>query len=276
MIYSNRFSFSAKKIQDFIDCERRYELRYVLNQSWPAITSEPILEIESNIQRGNKFHYLIHQFFSGVPEKTLKKTACDDVIINWFDNFLSFHKTLKIIKFFSEFPLTAQIGKDKFMAVYDLIYLNENEELNIVDWKTSKYIPKKNTLALKVQSILYPFILNEISTEFLPGTNYSPEKISMRYWYPSSPIENFVFQYGREAHEINRKFLKNIIGEMQRKKVGEFILTKDERKCGFCPYRSLCNRGISASTFIASESYSVDEQYLFQDFDELPEIYFDG
>ena len=69
---------------------------------------------------------------------------------------------------------------------------------------------------------------------------------------------------------------KNTIGEMQRKKAGEFVLTKDENKCGFCPYRSLCNRGISASNFIESKSCSVDERNLFPDFDQLPEIYFDG
>jgi len=276
MIDNNRFSFSAKKIQDFIDCERRYELRYVLNQSWPAITSEPTLEIESNIKRGNEFHYLVHQLFSGVPEKSLKKTVFDDIMINWFDNFLSFQKTLIIKNYFTEFPLTAQLGEDKLTAIYDLIYLNENEELIIVDWKTSKYLPKKNTLALKVQSILYPFILNEISTEFLPGSNYSPEKISMRYWYPSSPTENFVFQYGQETHEINRVFLASTISEMRGKKAGEFILTKDEKKCGFCPYRSLCNRGISASNFIESESYGIDERNLSPDFDQLPEIHFDG
>ena len=187
MIYSNRFSFSAKKIQDFIDCERRFELRYILNQSWPAITSEPILEIESKIKKGNEFHYLVHQYFSGVPEKALRETIHDDIMIKWFDNFLSFHKTLKVKSIFSEFSLTAQIGEKKITAVYDLIYLDENEEVGIIDWKTSKYIPKKTTLSIKVQSILYPFILQEVSGEFLPGSHFPPEKISMRYWYPASP-----------------------------------------------------------------------------------------
>ncbi len=275
MFDSNRFSFSAKKIQDFIDCERRYELRYILNQSWPAITSEPILEIESNIKRGNEFHYLVHQFISGVPEKILRETVRDSLISNWFGSFLSFYKTLKVKTIFSEFPLTAQIGTNKLTAVYDLIYLNENEELCIIDWKTSKYIPGKNILALKVQSILYPFILNETSAEFLQGSHYPPEKISMRYWYPSSPAENIIFPYGQEAHETNHVFLKNIISEMQEKKDGEFILTKDEKKCGFCPYRSLCNRGISASKFNESESTSIDEGNLFSEFAQLPEIYFD-
>jgi len=260
----NKFSFSAKKIQDFIDCERRYELRYILNQSWPAITSQPILEIEYNMKKGNEFHYLVHQYFSGVHENILRKTLRNEIMIKWFDNFLSFHKTLKVKNTFSEFPLTAQVGENKLTAIYDLIYLNQNEEVGILDWKTSKYIPKKTTLALKVQSILYPFLLNEISTEFLPGSHYSPENITMRYWFPSSPTKDFVFPYGHAAHEANRVFLENIIGEILVKKIGEFELTKDENKCGFCPYN-----------FLKSESYNIDESDLIPDFDQLHEISFD-
>ncbi len=275
MLDSNRFSFSAKKIQDFIDCERRYELRYTLNQSSPAITSEPILEIESNIRKGNEFHYLVHQYISGIPEKTLIRIIHDENTKEWFTNFLSFYKTLKAKNVFSEFRLTAHIGKKKLSAIYDLIYLDANDEIGIVDWKTSKNIPKKNTLALKVQSILYPFILNEISTEFLPGPHYPPEKITMRYWFPSSPTKDLVFPYGHAVHDRNRVFLENIISEIQEKKIGEFELTKDENKCGFCPYRSLCNRGITASNLLESESYHIDENDIFLDFNQLPEISFD-
>ena len=271
----NRFSFSAKKIQDFIDCERRYELRYILNQSWPAITTEPILEIESNIKKGNEFHYLVHQYFSGIPEKTLRETIREDIMIEWFDNFLSFYGTLKVKNAFSEFRLTTQIGKNKLTAVYDLIYLNESEEVGIIDWKTSHFIPKKSTLALRVQSILYPFVLQETSAEFLPGSCYPPENISMRYWYPASPTENFVFPYGYELHEKYRVSLENTINEIQEKGVGEFNLTSNEIKCGFCPYRSLCNRGITASNFLKSEESNMDENDLSLDFNKLPDISFD-
>ncbi len=262
-------------MQDYLDCERRYELRYILGQSWPAITSEPVLEIESNRRKGNEFHYLVHQYFSGIPEKTLKETIHDDIMIRWFDNFLSFHKKLRVKELYSEFRLTAQIGKNKLTAIYDLIYINANDEIGIVDWKTSQFIPKKETLALKLQSILYPFILQETSTEFLPGSYYPPEKISMRYWYPASPTDEFIFPYGHSMHEEYRVFLENLISEIQKKKTGKFELTKDETKCGFCPYRSLCNRGVIASDFLKSESFNIDGSDLSPDFDQLPEISFD-
>ena len=275
MADTNKNSFSARKMQDYLDCERRYELRYILDQSWPGITSEPVLEIESNIRKGNEFHYLAHQFFTGIPEKTLVETIHDDIMFKWFENFLSFCKSLKAKYLYSEFRLTAHVGKNKLTAIYDLIYLNENDEIGIIDWKTSKFVPKKNTLKLKVQSILYPFILHEASAEFLPGSYYPPEKISMRYWYPASPTEEFIFTYGHSVHEEYRVFLEDIISEIQGKKIGEFELTNDEKKCGFCPYRSLCNRGLTASNYLKSESYLMDESDLSPDFDQLPEISFD-
>ena len=271
----NSYQFSAKKIQDYIDCQRRYELRYILNQSCPAISSEPILEVESIIKMGNDFHYLIHQYLSNIPEEIIRRMIIDEVMIDWFENFLLFFKSLEVKSSFSEFPLTAMIEDRKFTAIYDVIYQTQNEEIGIIDWKTSKHIPKKKSLASKVQTILYPYILHEGSTEFLPGSNYPPESISMRFWFPTSPSEEIIFPYGQETHEINREFLESIICEIQEKKLGDFKLTEDEKKCDFCSYRSLCNRGVSASSIIESESFTYDDIDFPPDFNLIPEIIFD-
>lgn len=272
---TNNLTFSAKKVQDYIDCQRRYELRYLLNQSCPAISSEPILEIESNIKKGSEFHFLIHQYLSNIPEEILKRTILDDSMKEWFENFLSFYKILEVKSIFSEFRLNAKIEVSRFTAVYDVIYLTENEEIGIIDWKTSKYIPNKKNLASKIQSVLYPFILHEGSAEFLPGFNYPPENISMRYWFPHSPFEEIIFPYGLETHEKNRDFLRSITCEIQEKKLGDFVLTEDEKKCGFCLYRSLCNRGVKARSYLESESYVYDFSDFSPDFNLLPEITFD-
>ena len=199
----------------------------------------------------------------------------DEEMIDWLENFLSFYKSLEVKSSFSEFPLTAMIEDRKFIAIYDVIYQTHNEEIGIIDWKTSKHIPKKKSLASKVQTILYPYILHEGSAEFLPGSNYPPESISMRYWFPTSPSEEIIFPYGQETHEINREFLESIICEIQEKKLGDFKLTKDEKKCGFCSYRSLCNRGVSASSIIESESFTYDDIDFPPDFNLIPEIIFD-
>jgi len=35
------FSFAQSSLQDYLDCPRRFQLRYVLNQPWPTI--DPVL-----------------------------------------------------------------------------------------------------------------------------------------------------------------------------------------------------------------------------------------
>ena len=271
----NRYTFSAAKIQDYLDCERRFELKYIFKQSWPAIASEPVIEIEENIRKGNKFHYLIHQFYSGIPESILLNLIDEEEILDWFNSFLFFNKTLQIEKAFSEFHLSSQIGEIRLSAVFDLIYLTKNDKVGIIDWKTSHFIPKKSTLAMKVQTIMYPYLINETFHEFLAETNLLPENISMRYWYPGSPDEEFIFKYGQSTHEDHHVFLKNIINEILGKKKGDFLQTCIINKCGYCQYRSLCDRGIRAANIHEIEDQGLLESGFLIDFDQLPELSFD-
>ena len=40
------FQFSQNSLQDYVDCPRRFQLRYLLRQPWPAVESEPLSEYE--------------------------------------------------------------------------------------------------------------------------------------------------------------------------------------------------------------------------------------
>ena len=40
------FQFSQASLSDYMDCARRFQLRYLLEQDWPAVESEPLLERE--------------------------------------------------------------------------------------------------------------------------------------------------------------------------------------------------------------------------------------
>ena len=273
MVESNKTSFSAAKLQDYLDCERRYELKYILEQSWPAIPSEPVLEIEENIRKGNSFHFLVHQYFSGISEDILKNSINDEDINSWFNSFLKFIHTLQIERSFSEFPVMYQFGSIQFSAVFDLIYSTKNGEIGIIDWKTSHISPRKSTLSLKIQSILYPFLLRETAHEFFPEIDLRAKNIFMRYWYPTSPQKEYIFPYDESIHEKNRTFLSSLADEILVKKTGEFSLTRDEKKCGYCIYRSLCNRGIDAANLLDLEENGLDEDNLTIDFDQLPELF---
>ena len=43
------FRFSQSSLQDYVDCRRRFQLRYLQNLAWPALQSEPALENERGV-----------------------------------------------------------------------------------------------------------------------------------------------------------------------------------------------------------------------------------
>ena len=43
------FQFSQRSLQDYVDCRRRFELRYLQNLAWPAVEAEPHLEQEKRL-----------------------------------------------------------------------------------------------------------------------------------------------------------------------------------------------------------------------------------
>jgi hypothetical protein len=275
MVTKHRESFSAVKIQDFMDCERRYELKYILEQSWPSISSEPIAEIEENIRKGNEFHFLIFQFFSGIPKDKLICSIEDAEIQKWFNSFLDFSKNIDPKKTFPEFHIVSQLNDLRLTAVFDLVYISENNKVRIFDWKTSRFIPKKATLSSKVQTILYPYLIYETYREFLPKINLVPEDISMQYWYPAAPNEEYLFKYGKSIHENHHIFLENTLNEICNKNIGEYALTNNKTKCGFCSYRSLCDRGTYAASYLDLMDTEIEGNDFSIDFNQLPEIPFD-
>ncbi len=40
----NSFTFSQSSLQDYMDCARRFQLRYIDQLNWPAINTETVVE----------------------------------------------------------------------------------------------------------------------------------------------------------------------------------------------------------------------------------------
>ena len=53
MSLPTNFQFSPSSLQDFNDCPRRFQLKYLENLSWPAPSAEPALEYEEYLQLCN-------------------------------------------------------------------------------------------------------------------------------------------------------------------------------------------------------------------------------
>ena len=70
-----RFQFSQNSLQDYVDCPRRFQLRYVLMQPWPGLITESPFDFEQHWRRGRDFHHLAHQHALGIDSKTLYRKA---------------------------------------------------------------------------------------------------------------------------------------------------------------------------------------------------------
>ncbi len=73
MTLPDDFVFTQNNLQDFVDCPRRFQLKYLLKMAWPAPISEPIEENDHLIQLGSQFHQMVHQFFLGIPEEKITR-----------------------------------------------------------------------------------------------------------------------------------------------------------------------------------------------------------
>ena len=71
-------SLSQSSLQDYNDCPRRFELRYLQRLAYPAIETEPALENEKHQREGEYFHRLVQQYFIGIPAEQVAKTANTD------------------------------------------------------------------------------------------------------------------------------------------------------------------------------------------------------
>ena len=82
-------TLSQTSLQDYNDCPRRFELRYIQQLAYPAIETEPALENEKHQKEGEYFHRLAQQYFVGIPAEQISKRANTDNLQRWWENFIN-------------------------------------------------------------------------------------------------------------------------------------------------------------------------------------------
>jgi hypothetical protein len=92
MPHMSDFRFSSQSLQDYLECQRRFELRYIQKLDWPAEESSPYLAFEQYRQKGNLFHACVDQYFHHVAPQAIEKQIMDDDLQHWWENFLQFHR----------------------------------------------------------------------------------------------------------------------------------------------------------------------------------------
>ncbi len=81
------FIFSQGSLQDYTECARRFQLRYLQRLAWPAVQVEPALENERLGQMGARFHRMAQQWLSGLPAEKLEPAETEPELAQWWHSF---------------------------------------------------------------------------------------------------------------------------------------------------------------------------------------------
>jgi hypothetical protein len=247
MPLADNFIFSQNSLQNYIDCKRRFYLKEIQQLQWPALESEPTRMQEERTALGAEFHLLCNQYFSGVPETAIRDSINSPEILKWWNAFISLGLQ-PAPHLQPEKAITVPFLNYRLTVHYDLLIANQDDHYFIYDWKTNLKQPQRATLGERLQTIIYPLVLQMFCETINPG-NSRPENISMIYWYPVFPEHPIEFQYDQAKYTSQKLNLTNLLTEITRNESEDFTLTEKLTHCNFCQYRSFCNRGDKAGKF---------------------------
>ncbi|PKO23239.1 MAG: PD-(D/E)XK nuclease family protein [Chloroflexi bacterium HGW-Chloroflexi-1] len=257
------FQFSQASLQDYVDCPRRFQLRHLLQLAWPAVEAEPAGEFEAHIAQGQAFHRLIHQHLLGLPAERLSRmvtaSAADAEgsgeagrLSAWWADYLRAGPVDLPPARHPEITLSAAVSGHRLLAKYDLIAVEPGGRAAVVDWKTSRNRPKRAWLSARLQTRVYRYLLVRAGAHLNGGGPIDPEAVTMIYWFANHPDDPETFPYDATQYRADGEYLAALIAEIASL-ADDFPLTGDARRCRFCPYRSLCDRGIEAGALAPEE-----------------------
>ena len=278
------FQFSQASLNDYVDCARRFQLRYVLEQEWPAVESEPLIERERLADLGRRFHRLIQQHVHGLPVEQLTRSAfADPDLARWWQNYLklevggwkpvlsevegldvggdSSRRSALSTYRQAEVTLSIPLGSHRLTAKYDLLATGDKRAV-VVDWKTERRRPDRALLLRRLQTRVYRYVLAK------SDPSLEPESIAMVYWFAEYPSEPEILAYDSAQLAADDAYLRGLVAEIERRTEDIWPLTPDERKCRFCAYRSLCERGGVAGV-AETDEVDVDVEIDLAQIDEI-------
>jgi len=270
------FQFSQASLQDYVECARRFQLRYVERVAWPAPQAQPIFEYEQRLERGQVFHRLVQQQLLGIPEAKL--TPADPELHRWWEAYLAARPAALEGRRYIEAGLAATVAGKRLMAQYDLVLLTPHAAL-IFDWKTSERPQKSGAverLFERMQTRVYRYLLVRAGADLNSGRPLAPEQVTMTYWFAETPAEPVTFAYNADQFAADKRVLTGVIAEIcGRDPHALWELTVEERRCAFCPYRSLCERGVAAGELHREDEIEAPAPAPFDlDFEQIAEIAF--
>ncbi|PKO17171.1 MAG: hypothetical protein CVU39_05300 [Chloroflexi bacterium HGW-Chloroflexi-10] len=272
MPLNRKFTFSQQKIHHYLECQRRFELKYILQQPWPAIRSQPVIEMERQMLEGQQFHLMAQQYLSSIDPVLIETQINSEKLNNWWQSFISFSNSFLTQQKQIETQLVGDIAGFRFIAILDLLVFQPPDHFLILDWKTNTQKPNRSIIEQQIQTRLYPSLLVTAGSSLLPNTSVSPAQVEMTYWFANHPNEYETFIYSKSKYEEDLIFFEHIVKEISQQT--DFPKTEKESRCKFCEYRSLCNRGVQAGESIENDEINWQEKIETIDFDQVGEISF--
>ena len=271
------FDFSQASLQDYIDCARRFQLRYLMQLRWPAPQAEPLRENEAHIRRGTRFHHFAQQALAGVPVERLAKAASadpDPALSRWWANFSALLPELKSGDVYAEVMLSASITRYRLLAKYDFVQIRPDGRFVIYDWKTHLMRPRRSNLQARLQTVVYPTLLARAGAALNQGKSIAADQIEMIYWFTEFPDHPETFTFTAAGLERNWQTLTSLVEEIAALPGDGFPKTEDENRCRFCVYRSLCERGVQAGSLAESDVDPEEDDTIDINFEQIGEIGF--
>lgn len=240
-------AFSQASLQDYSDCPRRFQLRYVLGRRWPPVEASTS-GWEKRAQQGAAFHRLVHQHTVGIPEQALTEAISDPDLHRWWQAYLHTPPPdLPTEVRRSEIRLSTPLNNYRLVARYDLLAITPGRRAVIVDWKTSQRRTARDTLIGRWQTRVYRYVLAQAGDELNERNPLSPAQIELVYWFTNYPQQSERLPYDDSQYADDQAALLTIVKEIAARDQQEWTLTDDVKRCRYCTYQTLCERDQQAS-----------------------------
>ncbi len=255
----DKLSFSQASLEDYRTCPRRFQLRYLQAQKWPALVATPPESYEEHRRQGILLHRMIQQHVLGFSAASIATTYREEPLATWFQHYLDFPPDDLPAERIPEFECSARLGDHHLVGKFDLLAYEPGGKFIIVDWKTDRRPPTTSKAAERMQTRLYPYLLVESGAFLNKAAPIHPDQVEMVYWYAAAPQSVQRFPYTEARHKDNRAYFLSLMDEIAFGESLGFPLTDNLQACSYCTYRSLCGRGDVPGSFEA----------LMRDYDEL-------
>ncbi|MEM7112930.1 MAG: PD-(D/E)XK nuclease family protein [Chloroflexota bacterium] len=239
-------SLSRFKLTTFLECQRRFQLRFLERLAWPL---EPLSEtVERSMARGQAFHQLLERHFLGLPVNVA--ALADGRLREWWFALQQSGIQLPNGRYLPELDLTTPLlqteeGMFLLNGRFDLLIVgteNNTPFAHLFDWKTGLPRPESE-LRHDWQTRLYLAMLAESGSAILGTPALSPDQIAITYWYVSEPDEPRTIRYSQAQHDTNWADLQAIAAQISTAHASnDWPLTDNLTYCRHCAYQAYCGR----------------------------------